>query len=122
MVEKLLQFTEENPDKAIREVRLEIGELSHIEHEQLRFSYNSITPGTPLEGSTLQIETTDAAVECGFCHYRGRPKYWGDALLQTPVPTLQCPSCGKAVFAIEGQECAIKSVKFLPREPAAVNQ
>ena len=40
--------------REIFEVRLEIGELSHIEEEQLRFCYESITKETPLEGSKLR--------------------------------------------------------------------
>jgi Zn finger protein HypA/HybF involved in hydrogenase expression len=31
LVEKLLDFSEKNPDKKIVEVRLAVGELSHIE-------------------------------------------------------------------------------------------
>lgn len=119
LVEKLLQFAAENPDKKIVEVRLEVGELSQIEHDQLSFAYESITPETPLAGSTLQIEEVEAAVECPSCSYHGPPKYWDEALSETPVATMQCPACGKAVFAVSGQECAIKSVKFLQTEPAA---
>ena len=119
LVEKLLQFANENPDKKIVEVRLDIGELSHIEEEQLRFSYNSITTETPIEGSTLAIEKTEALIECSFCNYRGRPKYWNDVLADVAIATLQCPRCGKAANTIEGQEVAIKSVKFLRSEPAA---
>ena len=119
LVEKLLQFCVENPDKKIVEIRLELGELSHIEEEQLRFSYETITTETPLAGSALQLEKVPAAVECSFCEYRGRPKYWSDALAEAPVATLQCPRCGKAAHLVEGQECAIKSVKFLQSEPAA---
>jgi hydrogenase nickel incorporation protein HypA/HybF len=120
LVEKLLQFSCENPDKKIVEVRLEIGELSQIEEEQLSFAYDSIIPETPLEGSTLLIEKIDAAVECPHCQYRGQPKYWDGALSGIPVATLECPQCGKAAVAIGGQECAIRSVKFLQNEPAVL--
>jgi hydrogenase nickel incorporation protein HypA/HybF len=119
LVEKLLQFSGENPDKKIIEVRLEVGELSHIEEEQLRFAYGSIITETPLEGSTLLIEDVKAAVECPHCSYRGRPKYWDGALSGTPVATLECPDCGKAANPVGGQECAIKSVRLLQSEPAA---
>jgi len=120
LVEKLLQFADGNPDKKVVEVRLEVGELSHIDQEQLRFCYQSITTKTALEGSTLQLEKIPAAVECPSCYYHGQPKYWSDALSEMPVPTLQCPQCGKAVYAVEGQECAIKSVKFLKDQPAVM--
>jgi hydrogenase nickel incorporation protein HypA/HybF len=116
LVEKLSEFARENPDKQIREVRLAIGELSHIEHEQLRFCYESITTETPLEGSILNIEKTEALVECSHCSYRGRPKYWDDILAGAPVVTFQCPACGKTVEGIQGRECEIKSLRFFLSE------
>jgi Zn finger protein HypA/HybF involved in hydrogenase expression len=68
----LSEFVRRNPEKKDHEVRLAIGELSQIEHEQLRFCYQSITKETPLEGSTLKIDKTEALVECPHCSYRGR--------------------------------------------------
>ena len=62
LVEKLLQFTDENPEKKIVEVHLAVGELSHIEEEQLRFCYEAITAETPLAGSELEIEKIAAIV------------------------------------------------------------
>jgi hydrogenase nickel incorporation protein HypA/HybF len=112
LVEKLTEFAHENPDKKLHEVRLAIGEISHIEHEQLKFCYESITKETPLEGSVLRIEKIEAMVQCPHCSYSGRPKYWDDILAGTPVVTFQCPSCGKTVDEMQGKECEIRSVKF----------
>ncbi len=112
LVEKLLDFADKNPDKKIVEVRLAVGELSHIEDEQLRFCYEAITTETPLEGSKIDIEKVEAMVKCPHCSYRGRPKYWDGALSGIPVATLECPSCGKASEATEGKECAIRSIRF----------
>jgi hydrogenase nickel incorporation protein HypA/HybF len=118
LVDKLLDFAEKNPDKKIVEVLLAVGELSHIESEQLRFCYEAITTETPLAGSKLEIERIDAMVKCPHCSYRGRPKYWDGALSGIPVATLECPSCGKTTEATDGQECAIKSLRFI--EPSAI--
>ena len=120
LVEKLLDFTEKNPNKKIVEVLLAVGELSHIEDEQLRFCYEAITSETPLEGSRLEIEKIDALVKCPYCSYRGRPKYWDGALSGAPVATLECPSCGKTTQPTDGQECAIKSVRFTEADPASL--
>ncbi len=60
LVDKLLDFLDQNPDKKIVSVRVAIGELTHIEEEQLRFSYEAITAETPLEGSTMEIEKIEA--------------------------------------------------------------
>lgn len=70
--------------KKIHEVRLTIGELSGIEHQQLRFCHQLITKETPLEGSTPKIDKTEALVKCPHCSYRGRPKYWDDILPGAP--------------------------------------
>ncbi len=118
LVEKLLEFSAKNPEKKIVEVRLAVGELSNIESDQLTFCYESIIPETPLEGSTLTIEAVDAIVRCPNCSYRGRPKYWDGALSGNPIATLECPTCGKTTQAVDGRECAIRSLRFT--EQAAV--
>lgn len=118
LVEKLLEFCEQNPERAILEVRLEVGELSHIDAEQLRFCYESISKETPLEGSVLSISIVPAIVSCPHCAYRGRPDYWDDAVAIAPVVTMRCPQCGKAVDADEGHECAIKSVRLIETQIA----
>ena len=112
VVEKVLEFVSAHSVKKVLAVRLAIGELSHIEADQLRFCYVAITEQTPVQDSALEIETVEAVVRCERCSYRGRPKYWADALLVGPIPTLQCPNCGAAVEIVEGNDCAIKSIRF----------
>src|ERR1043166_7717682 len=90
LLEKLLEFSEQNRERAILEVRLEIGELSHIDSEQLRFCYESISKETPLEGSVLSISRVPAMVSCPHCAYHGRPGYWDEALAIGPVITMRC--------------------------------
>ena len=118
LVEKLLEFSAQNPERAILEVRLEIGELSHIDPEQLRFCYESIAKETPVDGSILTIERVAALGTCSHCMYRGRPDYWDDALAIAPLITMRCPHCGKAVDADQGHECAIKSVRLIETHTA----
>ena len=112
LIEKLLEFSRRNPQRTIIEVRLEMGELSHIDSDALSFCYEAVTKGTAVEGSRLVIQKTPALVKCPYCSYRGRPKYWDDVLLAAPVITMRCPKCGETVVADQGQECAIKSIKF----------
>jgi len=113
IVEKILEFVEEKQITKVIEVRLAVGELSCVEAEQLRFCISSITRETPMEDSTLEIEKIDAEVVCPHCSYAGRPKYWEDALSSGPIPTLQCPQCGKAAKPSQGQDCAIKTIKYV---------
>jgi hydrogenase nickel incorporation protein HypA/HybF len=113
VVEKVLEFAQVRDIKKILSVRLAVGELSAVEPEQLRFCYTAITQQTAMEDSVLEIETVEVVVRCPRCSYRGPPKYWSDALSAAPIPTLECPTCGWAVEPAEGNDCAIKSVKFI---------
>jgi hydrogenase nickel incorporation protein HypA/HybF len=120
VVDSVLEFVAERSIKRVVAVRLAVGELSHVEEEQLRFCYLAIIQETPMRDSVLEIERVPAVVRCHQCDYSGRPKYWEDAISAAPVPTLQCPKCGGAVEPIEGNDCAIKSVRFVSAEPAAI--
>jgi hydrogenase nickel incorporation protein HypA/HybF len=113
IVESVLEFAANNKIKKVLEVRLSVGELMAVEWEQLRFCYGAITRETAMEDSLLEIEPIEATVTCPYCSFRGRPKYWDDALSFAPIVTLQCPACGKAAEPMQGKECAIKSIKYV---------
>jgi hydrogenase nickel incorporation protein HypA/HybF len=116
VVDSVLEFVAERSVKRVLTVRLAVGELSHVEEEQLRFCYMAITQETPMQDSALEIEKVPAMVRCSHCEYSGRPKYWDDALSVAPIPTLECPNCGGAAEAVEGNDCAIKSIRFATEE------
>ncbi|MGI8889974.1 MAG: hydrogenase maturation nickel metallochaperone HypA [Chthoniobacterales bacterium] len=120
LVEKLLDFAEKNPDKKLVEVRVAIGEFTQIEEEQLRFCYESIITEMPIAGSSLRIESVLGKVACSHCGYSGPPKYWDGALHGTPVATLECPQCAQTASIIEGEECAIRSIRYQPNEVAGI--
>ena len=112
VVDSVLEFLDTREVKKVLTVRLAVGELSHVEADQLRFCYTAITQETAMENSTLEIESVAAVVECPHCSYRGRPTYWEDALSAAPIPTLECPNCRAAVEPVEGNDCAIKTIRF----------
>jgi hydrogenase nickel incorporation protein HypA/HybF len=116
IVESVLETVERERASKVLEVRLVIGEFTHLEPEQLRFCFQSIVRGTLLEDAVLEIESSDAAVRCPHCGYAGPPKYWDGALSSVLVPTLQCPECGKAAEPAEGHECTIRAIKFTREE------
>jgi len=112
IMEDVLGFIEEREIARVVRVKLAIGELTCIQPEQLKFCYESVTRETPLAGSELEIEAVPARVTCGHCGYEGAPRYWMDSLADLPVPTLQCPGCGKSAEAAQGHECAIKTIQY----------
>jgi hydrogenase nickel incorporation protein HypA/HybF len=113
VVDSVLEFLDKHSAQKVLTVRLWVGELSHIEADQLRFCYMAITRETAMEDSMLEIEHIPAVVQCPQCSYKGRPKYWEDALAVAPIPTLECPQCRGAVEVVEGNDCAIRTIQFI---------
>ena len=112
IVESVLEFVSARGISQVRSVRLAVGELTCVHDEQLRFCYQSLADQTEIKGSALEIERTAAEVTCRECGYVGAPRYWEEALSAELVPTLECPTCGRAAEAVRGHECAIRSIQY----------
>jgi hydrogenase nickel incorporation protein HypA/HybF len=93
--------TDRLPGERIASVRLEIGALSGVVADSLRFCFDLATEGTALEGAVLEISEPPAACECRTC---------GEGF--TPDgPIALCP-CGSAdISVVSGQQLLITSVK-----------
>jgi hydrogenase nickel incorporation protein HypA/HybF len=89
------------PDAAVTCVRLDIGALSGVVPDSVRFCFDLVTEGTNLEGARLEI--TQHAGRCR-CHKCGK-EFEPDDLIAL------CP-CGSAdVAVITGQQLQIASVE-----------
>ena len=94
--------TERLPGRRITSVRVEIGTLSGVVPDALRFCFSLATEGTPLAGADLEISEPAAKCECVVCGQSFEPED-GRILL--------CP-CGSAnVTVVSGQQLQITSVK-----------
>ena len=91
------------PGQRVTCVRLEIGALSGVVADSIRFCFDLVTEGTSLEGATLEITEPRASCECRAC-----------ALVFEPDgPIVLCP-CGSAEVAVlSGQDLRIKSVQVM---------
>ena len=100
----------------VKSVRLEIGELTMLGREQLRFAWGILTGEGPLKGSRLIIVKKPAVIECAGCGFRGGAKHptgLGSHLL---VPCIACPKCGGEVRVVGGRECVLKSMRAVVKE------
>ena len=89
------------PGTKIAEVRLEIGALSGVVADSLRFCFDLATEGTTLDGAQLQI--TEPGIQC-TCRSCG-------AAFAPDGPILLCP-CGSADVTVQsGQQLTITSVR-----------
>lgn len=86
----------------VRRVRLEIGRLSAVLPDAVRFCFDICAQGTPVEGATLEIVQTPGRGRCSECG--------GEVALDIPVGS--CPSCGAtSLRVIAGEELKIKEME-----------
>lgn len=102
--------TERLPGAKITGISLEVGSLSGIVPDSLRFSFDLAVAGTALEGATLDITQVPARCRCGSCGREFEPgglRGAGGAGGLVPL----CP-CGSAdVTVLSGQELRIAAVR-----------
>jgi hydrogenase nickel incorporation protein HypA/HybF len=86
---------------AVSRVTLEIGKLSAVMPEAVRFCFDVCAKGTPLEGATLDIIEVPGRAQCLDCH--------GEVALATLAGRCQCGSNRLRVIA--GEELKIKEME-----------
>ena len=93
------------------QVTLEIGALTFLNEEQLRFAFDVLTKDTTLDGAALVIESVSPEVQCS-CGYAGDALYEERKEFHMRIPLLQCPLCGELVHIARGRECLIKNIEI----------
>jgi len=94
----------------VAEVRVRVGRLSGVVPDAMRFCFDLVTAGTPLEGADLEIEQPAGRGRCRRCGVE----------LELLDLVLLC-GCGSAdVEVLTGRELAVASVQMVVpvQEPA----
>lgn len=76
--------------KKIVRLRVEIGRLSCLEPEALRFAFEALAPGTIAEAADLQIDRPPVQATCEDC----------EAVVELNSRLAPCPSCGGTRLAL----------------------
>lgn len=85
----------------ITSVGLEIGELSGIEIESLRFAMSLIKKNTLLKDAELDIEVIEGQAECPTCNIVFPMHHFGSS----------CPSCGNYfIKVLKGREMKVLNI------------
>jgi hydrogenase nickel incorporation protein HypA/HybF len=91
-------------DAPVRRVCLEIGTLSGVVADSVRFCFDLVTEGTPLEGASLEIVQPTGKARCRDC---GVEFVLNDLLVL-------CISCGSANRELlTGEELKIREVEVM---------
>ncbi len=114
VTESIMDIAREKRATRINSVRLQVGELTFLELDQLEFAWEIYTRnvGEPLLGAELTLEKLDARGSCSACGYSGPLKVvdFPDSHFTTPV--LDCPDCGELVTVTEGRDMLIRDIQM----------
>ncbi len=106
LCESVLQILESEAGRQgfsrVKAVWLEIGELSSVEIDAMRFSYDVVTRNSLADGSTLEIIRVPGTAWCMQCAQSVNIKQRFDA----------CPDCGSYQLQVTGgEEMRIKELE-----------
>ena len=111
IIDAVLDTAKKNNAKRVNEVLIEIGELTALNPEQLRFIFKTITVGTPAEGARYNIRVIIPLISCKKCSYNGPIGFFEK--LHFFLPVIKCPGCGESeVDIVAGRECCVKRIKI----------
>ncbi len=88
----------------VKRVRVELGPLSSVEPEALRFGFDVVMRGSVGEGASLEIEASEASALCLTC------------LKTVPISGRSdtCPECGASTLEVmSGEELRIKELEVV---------
>jgi len=87
----------------VQRVNLQVGKLSAIVADSLRFCFDLVVKDTPLEGAELAIEEVPVVARCKDCQTQ-----W-----TITEPVFACQSCQSgAIDILSGRELDIKSIEI----------
>ena len=117
IVRTVVSVAIQNNAKEISEILLELGELTFVNPEQLKFVFKIAADKTIAKDAHLNIVSKPGAIKCKDCGYEGglkyeedRPEFHSMAMLFT----LDCPKCqSKNTEIIGGRELTIKNIKVV---------
>ncbi len=114
VLETVLNAAKPHNAEKILEISLEVGELTFLKLEELKFAFSIVSKGTIAEKARLRIRRIKTRIKCANCGYEGYTKYEGPEHHSLDIPLqLKCIKCGSTKVEItSGKECNVKNVKL----------
>lgn len=110
--EVVLKTAMKNDATKVISVDLELGELTHINPEQLVFCLESIAKGSLMEDATLNLIGIPPKVKCK-CGYEGVLDAKRYHTISDLAFNLSCPRCGNPVPELtSGKEINVRNIKI----------
>ena len=103
IIEIAENIARENDSKAVKKIKVQIGEFSGVVKEALEFSFDIAKIGTIAENAELEIEIVKFKSICNFCGF----------VLETMNDfNLFCPNCSEPMSIISGREMRVEYIEI----------
>ncbi len=112
IIDLVKQEIEKRPVIIVKEIKLEVGELTFLAHDALQFGFTALVENEPkIANDALKISYVPAQVKCTECEYEGglRPENTEQMHI---APVFQCPKCGSRIEIITGKECTVVNLRM----------
>ncbi|NYT00912.1 MAG: hydrogenase maturation nickel metallochaperone HypA [Methanocellales archaeon] len=110
--EVILKTAIKNDAKKVTSVDLELGELTHINHDQLIFCLEIMVKGSLMEDAKINLIVKPPKVKCK-CGYEGVLDDNRRLLISDFAFSMGCPGCGNPVPSlISGKEINVRNIKI----------
>ena len=111
IIDIALDYAKKQNAESVKEVWLEVGELTSLNPDQLQFIFQNITKNTVLEGARFRIDMIKPVIECNQCSYHGGIKFF--QALHYVLLVIHCPACDSTdVEILAGRDCTVKEMVF----------
>jgi hydrogenase nickel incorporation protein HypA/HybF len=98
----------------ILSIEIEIGELTFLSFDQLRFWLDMEFKDTPAKEAEIKFTSVEAMLKCDACGFSGRPAGEMDTGLHMALPSLSCPKCGGSrIEWIQGRDAVVRKIEIL---------
>jgi len=95
----------------VKEIVLEVGELSFLSHDALRFGFRALVENEPdIKDDALTIIPIQAKVKCRRCDYEGAMKAGETEEYHIAIPQFSCPECNGPIDVLHGKECVVRNL------------
>ena len=103
ILEIVHQHVAKEQERAIRKIKLRVGEQSGVVPDSLEFCFSAMISGTAMEHAALAIERIPLVMRCADCGEESR----------TEFGCVECPACRRGrLTVISGRELQIVEIEL----------
>ena len=113
IVKNVLETAKKNRGKKVVSILLEIGELTHLNREQVTFWIKELFRDSVAEDAEVKVKMIKPRIHCKSCGYKGGMGPNQEDSFRYLI-SASCPKCNSFQINIEkGRECILRRIQVM---------